>query len=47
MDSNDDGTISGKSTGNGDESLRGTGTTATIWMPLMVFFSGLFMMFNF
>lgn len=34
MNPNDDGSISGKSGATGDESLRSTGTMATIYTPL-------------
>jgi hypothetical protein len=47
MDPNDDGSISGKS-GNGisDLAYRSTATITTIWIPLIVFLTGLIMIFN-
>jgi len=46
MNPDDDGTISGKQGGISDEKFRSTATIATIWMPLIIFLTGLAMMFN-
>jgi len=46
MDSNNDGTIEGKSGSISDGQYKGTATTAAIWMPLIVFLTGLIMIFN-
>jgi len=45
MDPNADGTI-GTKQGTGDEHYRSTATIAAIWMPIIVFITGLTMMFN-
>jgi len=46
MRDDDNGTISGKHGGIGDEAGRGSATITTIWMPLIVFITGLTMLFN-
>jgi hypothetical protein len=46
MDPNDDGSITGKSGGISDEQYRSTATSATIWMPFIVFLIGLIMIFD-
>jgi hypothetical protein len=45
MSANDDGSISGKKAG-GDDSYRNIATISTIWMPIVVFITGLTMMIN-
>ena len=47
MSPNDDGTFSGKQAGGvADEQLRSTATISTIFMPIIVFVTGLLMMLN-
>jgi len=47
MNPNDDGAISGKQGGGiSDELYRSSATIATIWMPIILFITGLTMMFN-